>query len=106
MKRRTFIQALNFGIASATLYKGYANEILFSSDAELGNKELSYHKIKDIRFSTVKMNYPRLVGKNARLDLHGYGPDVEIGVIRTDQEQWAGPHSVAQDVKLNKFREN
>lgn len=85
MKRRTFIQALNFGIASATLYKGYANEILFSSDAEPGNKVLSYHKIKDIRFSTVKMNYPRLVGKNARLDLHGYGPDVEICVIRTDQ---------------------
>ncbi|WP_066750609.1 enolase C-terminal domain-like protein [Sphingobacterium populi] len=33
----------------------------------------------------MRLQYPRLVGKNARLDLHGYGPRVEICVIETDK---------------------
>jgi len=101
MKRRTFIQALNLGIASAAFYKGYANEISFSLDGKSYDKELSYHKIKDIKFSTVKMNYPRLVGKNARLDLHGHGPDVEICSIRTDQGAmgWASLRGSRRDAE-------
>ncbi len=101
MKRRTFIQALNLSIASAAFYKGYANEIVFSANVKSHDKELSYHRIKDIKFSTVKMNYPRLVGKNARLDLHGYGPDVEICSIRTDQGAmgWASLRGSRRDAE-------
>ncbi|TJZ53357.1 mandelate racemase/muconate lactonizing protein [Sphingobacterium olei] len=49
------------------------------------DKELSYHTIQSIKFSSVRLQYPRLVGKNARLDLHGYGPRVETCIIHTDK---------------------
>ncbi|MBE8721127.1 mandelate racemase/muconate lactonizing protein [Sphingobacterium sp. Ka21] len=49
------------------------------------DKELSYHTIQSINFSSVRLQYPRLVGKNARLDLHGYGPRVETCIIHTDK---------------------
>lgn len=47
--------------------------------------ELGYHRITDIRFTTVKLNYPRQVGKNSRLDIHGFGPVSGIHVLYTDQ---------------------
>jgi len=88
MKRRAFLHALNLGIASATLSNNYIHGKALSSLLGVGDKdkELSYHRIKDIKFSSVQMNYPRLVGKNARLDLHGYGPIVEICCIWTNKE--------------------
>src|SRR5690606_38643258 len=105
MKRRTFIHALNLGIATATLHRGngLGNPInLFSARSSL-LKELEYHEIRDIKFSTVQLNYPRLVGKNARLDIHGTGPNVEICVIKTNQgaSGWAslrGPRKEAESV--------
>lgn len=87
MKRRTFLQALNWSIASATLYSHTGNAMSLEGilDSNISEKELSYHRVQEIKYSTVQMKYPRLVGKNARLDLHGYGPNVEICVIRTDK---------------------
>ncbi len=37
--------------------------------------ELSYHTLESIKFTSVKLTYPRLVGKNAVRGVHGYGPD-------------------------------
>lgn len=84
MRRRTFLHALNLGIASTALAHTKLMGMPFDLSAN-ADKELDYHRIKDIRFSTVQLNYPRLVGKNARLDLHGHGPQVEICVLYTDQ---------------------
>lgn len=86
MRRRTFLHALNLGIASTALAHTKLMGMPFDLDlSTAADKELDYHRIKDIRFSTVQLNYPRLVGKNARLDLHGHGPRVEICVLYTDQ---------------------
>ena len=104
MKRRNFIHAMNLGIASSVMLHSdlYAKSIYFlegvSQDGELG-----YHRIQDVRFSNVRMQYPRLVGKNARLDIHGYGPRLDICIITTDKGTmgWAslrGSIRGAQDV--------
>ncbi len=86
MERRTFLRALQLGLVSTAVI----NDPLFGSSLDLFPKtsvdqELAYHRIQDIKFSSVALRYPRLVGKNARLGLHGYGPDVEICVIKTDK---------------------
>ena len=49
------------------------------------NSELWYHKIQSIEYADTYMKYPRLVGKNARKDLHGYGPRIRMAIIKTDQ---------------------
>lgn len=47
--------------------------------------QLSQHRLAAIRTGSVQMNWPRLVGKNARLDVHGRGPRVEVVQLETDQ---------------------
>ena len=49
------------------------------------NSELWRHKIAAIEYADTWMKYPRLVGKNARKDLHGYGPRIRMAIIKTDQ---------------------
>ncbi|PUV23922.1 enolase C-terminal domain-like protein [Sphingobacterium athyrii] len=103
MKRRTFLQALNLGIASATLYHGAGNAMSLTAilGGNIQDRELSYHRIQEIKYSTVQMKYPRLVGKNARLNLHGYGPNVEICVIKTDKGAmgWASLRGSRKDAE-------
>lgn len=104
MKRRNFIQAMNLGIASSVLLHMdlYAKSI-YILEGNSQNEELGYHRIQDVRFSNVRMQYPRLVGKNARLDIHGYGPRLDVCIITTDKGAmgWAslrGSIRGAQDV--------
>ncbi|WP_270089921.1 enolase C-terminal domain-like protein [Sphingobacterium sp. SYP-B4668] len=87
MKRRTFLQAMNLGIASTALLnsKLYASTHEMASQIITADSELNYHTIQEIKYAHVRLQYPRLVGKNARLDLHGYGPLVEICCIITDK---------------------
>jgi len=103
MKRRTFLHTLNWSIASATLYHGAGNAMSLTAilDSNIREKELSYHRIQEIKYSTVQMKYPRLVGKNARLDLHGYGPNVEICGIKTDKGAmgWASLRGSRKDAE-------
>jgi len=47
--------------------------------------DLSYHKIKDIRFTALKLKYPGLVGKDARLDVHRWESEANIHVLYTDK---------------------
>lgn len=103
MKRRTFLHALNVGIASVALFNGKSHATYLTSllDRTADDKELAYHRIQDIKFSTVQLNYPRLVGKNARLDLHGYGPNVEIVCLITDKGDmgWASLRGGKRDAE-------
>ena len=103
MKRRTFIHALQVGIASATLLNGKTQAMHLSSllDRTADDKELAYHTIQDIKYSRVQLNYPRLVGKNARLDLHGHGPNVEIVCLVTDKGAmgWASLRGSKRDAE-------
>lgn len=54
-------------------------------------EELAYHTIHSVTFGDVRMQYPRFVGKNARLDVHGFGPRIGICTITTDKgaKGWA-----------------
>jgi len=81
MERRKFIKYAGAGAAAAGLFKlprSYTEELR-------GIDELEYHRVTGIRFTTVKLNYPRQVGKNSQLDIHGFGPTSGIHVLFTDK---------------------
>ena len=46
---------------------------------------LAQHRLASIEARTIRMDYPRLVGYNARLGLHGTGRDAQVRVLHTDQ---------------------
>jgi D-galactarolactone cycloisomerase len=70
----------------STLALAAATTVSWDTEANSENhNELNYHSIDDIKFGRVKLTWPRLVGKNARLDVHGLGPSVDIAVITTRQ---------------------
>ena len=48
-------------------------------------KELSDHLLESIDFTDVNLSYPRLVGKNAKLGIHGHGPSMTICRLTTNQ---------------------
>jgi len=91
MKRREFIYAMNasvaFGLASKTSVAG-----LFHGGPDVRmQEELAYHTIQSVTFDDIRLQYPRFVGKNARLDVHGFGPRIGICIITTDKgaKGWA-----------------
>jgi len=92
MHRRAFIQVLNtaaaWGLMSGTAGAGWLRNA--GRDRRL-QEELAYHTIREVGFGDVRLNYPRLVGKNARLDIHGYGIRNEICILTTDKgaQGWA-----------------
>lgn len=86
MERRSFVKQLTKGSAAAvalnTSLTSQATEfLLHDSNAE----ELSEHKIAEISYSRVQLKWPRFVGKNARRDIHGYGPNVSVCTLTTDK---------------------
>ncbi len=49
------------------------------------DKVLSQHKIDRVSFYRFRARYPRLHGKNARLSYHGFGGEVTVAKVYTDQ---------------------
>jgi len=47
--------------------------------------DLQYHKVTDIQFTTIRLDYPRLVGKNSTLGIHGKWTEESIHILYTDQ---------------------
>lgn len=80
MQRRQFIRIAGYGAAAGCMAYSIPSGL-----APYRKNDLSYHAIRDIRFSTLKLRYPRSVGKNARLDRHGEGVTSGIHVLYTDQ---------------------
>ena len=80
MERREFFKYAMVGAAA-----GFMSPFEPGPAETFRKDELGYHRITDIRFTTVKLNYPRQVGKNSRLDIHGFGPTSGIHVLYTDQ---------------------
>lgn len=80
MDRREFLKITGAGSAAGLL----GSNLLNIKDPESW-PELTWHRITDIKFSTVKLKYPRQVGKNARLDIHGWGPESGIHILYTDK---------------------
>lgn len=86
MKRRCFIRQLTQRSAATIMLGTYlasqAEEVLLHSTQ---TKDLNDHKIAEISYTQVQLKWPRFVGKNARRDIHGYGPKVNVCTLTTDQ---------------------
>lgn len=76
MQRRTFL--VQAGLAAAAFPRLHAAQ---GPDAET----LASHRIAAVEFKDVRFHWPRLVGKNARLDVHGQHHRLTVAVLRTDQ---------------------
>jgi L-alanine-DL-glutamate epimerase-like enolase superfamily enzyme len=74
--RRTFIKGLAAAGASSLAPAGLA--------ATPADEALQKHRIAAIEFRRVAQPWPRLVGKNSRLDVHGRGPSPEVCILKTD----------------------
>lgn len=81
MKRRNFLHRSAM-MAMSTPFISNATELEYF---EPQVADLSSHKIAEIAFTQVHLKWPRFVGKNARRDIHGYGPKVNVCVLTTDQ---------------------
>ena len=80
MERRQFLKIAGVGTAAGFFGSNTLNM------SELSNyNDLLDHKITNIKFTTVKLNYPRQVGKNSQLDIHGWGPTSGIHILYTDK---------------------
>jgi len=85
IKRREFIRALNAGLVLGLVSKpALATWLQPGADARMQD-ELAYHTIQSVNFRAIRMQYPRFVGKNARLDVHGFGPHLDACILITDK---------------------
>jgi len=103
MQRREFI--LRSGILSCgTLIAG--NGTLASCTGSSKDKELSKHIIDRIEFGSANYHWPRLVGKNSRLDVHGQHKVEKYVKLYTNQGAigWALTSARIQDE--NELRES
>ncbi|MDO9339906.1 MAG: enolase C-terminal domain-like protein [Bacteroidales bacterium] len=80
MERRQFLKIAGVGTAA-----GLISGNMFNMSNLNKSNDLLYHKITDIKFTNVKLNYPRQVGKNSQLDVHGWGPTSGIHILYTDK---------------------
>lgn len=80
MDRREFIRLAGAGAA--------AGIIVSELPATAGIRkysDLQYHKVTDIKFTTLRLDYPRLVGKNSTLGIHGKWTEEAIHILYSDQ---------------------
>jgi D-galactarolactone cycloisomerase len=80
MERRQFLK-----IAGAGTVAGLFPDNTLHVNALNNYNDLIYHKIADIKFTNIKLNYPRQVGKNSQLDVHGWGPTSGIHILFTNK---------------------
>jgi L-alanine-DL-glutamate epimerase-like enolase superfamily enzyme len=81
LPRRSFLASALAGFAAAPFCRADDEP---SKPADW-TKELGRHRVAAVELRTVQMKWPRQVGKNARLDVHGYGPQVPVCRLRTDR---------------------
>ena len=74
VRRRTFLSTLGMAAFGAG-----------AADGAAGDSVLWEHRIAALEFRKVRLPWPRLVGKNARLGVHGRGPEPEVLILKTDQ---------------------
>jgi len=78
--RREFIRLAGAGAAAGII----ANELPAAAGIRKYS-DLQYHRVTDIKFTTVRLDYPRLVGKNSTLGIHGMWIEESIHILYTDQ---------------------
>ncbi|RIV19844.1 mandelate racemase/muconate lactonizing protein [Fibrisoma montanum] len=95
MNRRHFLHQLTGAASALTLGQAAAGR----SPYFMGFDDLMNHRIADVRYTEVQLTWPRFVGKNARRDIHGYGPKVTVCTLTTDQgaKGWGLPNGRRSD---------
>jgi D-galactarolactone cycloisomerase len=93
MNRRSFLATLAGAGAGALCLPALA--------ADPNRDRLSAHKIAAVEIRKIRLTWPRLVGKNARLDIHGHGPTPDVCLLKTDQGAmgWGMIRGSAQTVR-------
>ena len=80
MKRRHFLTQ-----SSALAATGLLCASRIVRGAEPAGDKLSSHKIDRAEFQTVRFSWPRLVGKNGRIGVHGQHKSTTVAKLYTDQ---------------------
>ena len=84
MNRRNFLRyAATAG--AVTLLPDSLSSMTIESLNQNADDELSYHLLESINFTSVKLSYPRLVGKNSHLGIHGHGPSLTICTLTSNR---------------------
>ncbi|MCP5548603.1 MAG: mandelate racemase/muconate lactonizing protein [Akkermansiaceae bacterium] len=78
MNRRTFLHQTGFAAAAAGIGRLHAAD-------DPAAATLAEHRIESIEFKDVRYRWPRLVGKNSRLGVHGQHHKISVVILRTDQ---------------------
>jgi D-galactarolactone cycloisomerase len=78
MNRRQFITLTAAAAAGSSLFH------LPAADSP-SRQTLASHRIASLETKSVPLLWPRLVGRNAKLDVHGKGPTVSVVMVKTDQ---------------------
>lgn len=82
LNRRDFIKQA-IALSSLPYCRALAADV--SDKTKEWNAILTGHKLQSLEVLSVQMKWPRLVGKNARLDVHGRGPREAVCRITTDK---------------------
>lgn len=84
MNRRNFLRYAATAGAASLLPASFTSLKAESMNLNAVN-ELSDHSLESMQFTNVKLSYPRLVGKNSHLGIHGHGPSMTICRLTTNQ---------------------
>mgnify|MGYP000740104529 CR=1 FL=1 len=84
MERRNFLQYLS-ALTGGTLAGGLLTESHQENHNGSDHHQLQDHTIESIEFRDVKLQYPRLVGKNSYKGIHGRGPTINVSILKTDK---------------------
>lgn len=88
MDRREFLQVMAFGcmIGQEAANAGSTDQkVSIPVNSKFARKLLSEHRIQKIEARLLQDQYPRLVGRNARLGHHGRGGQYQIRILTTDK---------------------
>ena len=80
MKRREFIKISGAGLIAGAAGSAFSGPLAFP-----GKSDLDYHRIADIRFSTLSLRYKRPLGKSARFEARGDNIEEAIHILYTDK---------------------
>ena len=98
MNRRDFCRATAFGALAIS-----APRLAVAKDSPLNE-----HRLAAMEFESVKLPWPRHVGRNATKGHHGNGPTLSVCVLKTDQGAmgWGHHQSSRKDAEAQRIFKN
>lgn len=85
LTRRRFLGHLSATLAASASLRGTGAGAEVPEAGSRAADVLRGHKLAAIEIRRAAQPWPRVVGKNARLDTHGRGPSPEVAILKTNQ---------------------